>query len=87
MDYFWSVVALTLFSPVMLVITIIIKSDISRDHLIFKQERIGLQNKPFYMYKFRSMVVQDASKEKEWMDGKERSACYAGRKVYKKNKH
>ena len=49
--------------PVMLVITIIIKVT-SPGPLIFKQERIGLQNKPFYMYKFRSMVVQDASKEK-----------------------
>ena len=63
MDIFGALVALTLFSPVMLVITIIIKVT-SPGPLIFKQERIGLQNKPFYMYKFRSMVVQDASKEK-----------------------
>ena len=33
--------------------------------LIFKQERIGFQNRPFLMYKFRSMVVQDEKKEKE----------------------
>ena len=33
--------------------------------LIFKQERIGLQNKPFYMYKFRSMIVQKESEEKK----------------------
>ena len=32
--------------------------------LIFNQERVGLQNKPFAMYKFRSMVVQEAEKEK-----------------------
>ena len=63
MDIFGALVALTLFSPVMLVITIIIKVT-SPGPLIFKQERIGLQNKPFYMYKFRSMVVPDASKEK-----------------------
>ena len=63
MDIFGALVALTLFSPVMLIITIIIKVT-SPGPLIFKQERIGLQNKPFYMYKFRSMVVQDASKEK-----------------------
>lgn len=31
----------------------------------FKQERIGLQNKPFYMYKFRSMIVQKESEEKK----------------------
>ena len=63
MDIFGALVALTLFSPVMLIITVIIKVT-SPGPLIFKQERIGLQNKPFYMYKFRSMVVQDASKEK-----------------------
>ena len=35
--------------------------------LVFEQERVGLQNKPFKMYKFRSMVVQDTAKEKgEW---------------------
>ena len=48
MDIFGALVALTLFSPVMLVITIIIKVT-SPGPLIFKQERIGLQNKPFYM--------------------------------------
>jgi exopolysaccharide biosynthesis polyprenyl glycosylphosphotransferase len=33
--------------------------------LIFKQERVGLQNRPFEMYKFRSMVVQDTEVEKK----------------------
>ena len=38
-----------------------------RDRLIFEQERVGLHNRPFKMYKFRSMVVQDTAKEKgEW---------------------
>ena len=32
--------------------------------LIFRQERIGLHNRPFYMYKFRSMEVQPPSTEK-----------------------
>ena len=42
MDIFGALVALTSFSPVMLVITIIIKVT-SPGPLIFKQERIGLQ--------------------------------------------
>ncbi len=33
--------------------------------LIFKQERVGLKNKPFMMYKFRSMVVQTEEEEKK----------------------
>ena len=31
--------------------------------LIFKQERVGLHNRTFKMYKFRSMTVQKASEE------------------------
>ena len=35
--------------------------------VIFKQERIGYRGKPFMMYKFRSMYVQDPEEEKsEW---------------------
>ena len=33
--------------------------------MIFKQERVGLHNKPFRMYKFRTMVVQDPEEEAE----------------------
>lgn len=32
--------------------------------IIFKQERIGLHNKPFWMYKFRTMEIQKESAEK-----------------------
>ena len=65
-DLVGAVTALILFSPVMAVTAAIIKLT-SPGPLIFKQERIGFQNKPFLMYKFRSMVVQDEKKEKgEW---------------------
>ena len=64
MDIFGAIVAIILFSPVMLVVTIIMKIT-DPGPLIFKQERIGLKNKPFYMYKFRSMVVQKETDEKK----------------------
>lgn len=65
-DLFGAVVAIVLFSPVMLITAIVIKVT-SPGPLIFKQERIGLKNAPFYMYKFRSMVVQtDTDEEKGW---------------------
>ena len=62
-DLFGAVTALLLFSPVMAFTALAIKIT-SPGPLIFKQERIGFQNKPFLMYKFRSMVVQDENKEK-----------------------
>lgn len=58
--------ALILFSPVMLVTAVLIKAT-SPGPVIFCQERVGLHNKPFKMYKFRSMAVQSAAKEKsQW---------------------
>ncbi len=66
MDIIGSILAIIVSSPVMLVIAIIIKAG-SNGPLIFKQERVGLHNRPFLMYKFRSMVVQDEkSEEKAW---------------------
>ena len=61
-DIVGSVVALILFSPIMLVVAILVKKS-SPGPIIFAQERIGLGNKPFKMYKFRSMGVQDPKKE------------------------
>ena len=63
MDVAGALMALLLFSPVMLVSAILVKTT-SKGPLIFKQERVGLHNKPFYMYKFRSMAVQQAKDEK-----------------------
>ena len=66
-DLFGAVVALILFSPASCLITAIVIKVTSPLYRLFKQERIGLKNKPFYMYKFRSMVVQeDTDEKKEW---------------------
>ncbi|MBQ8189454.1 MAG: undecaprenyl-phosphate glucose phosphotransferase [Lachnospiraceae bacterium] len=62
-DVFGSVFAIILFSPVFLIVAILIKCT-SRGPIIFKQERVGLHNEPFNMYKFRTMEVQKPSKEK-----------------------
>lgn len=62
-DIIGSIVALIIFSPIMLVVAILVKKS-SPGPIIFAQERIGLGNKPFKMYKFRSMGVQSPSKEK-----------------------
>lgn len=65
-DIFGALVALTLFSPIMLVTAVVIKVT-SPGPLIYKQERVGLHNRPFCMFKFRSMEVQAPEKEKgQW---------------------
>ncbi|MBQ6100320.1 MAG: undecaprenyl-phosphate glucose phosphotransferase [Methanobrevibacter sp.] len=65
-DYIISIIAIIITSPIMLITAIAIKLT-SRGPIIFKQERIGHNGKPFKMYKFRSMKVQDSNEEKsEW---------------------
>ena len=63
-DFVGALVAIVLFSPVMIGAAIAIKVS-SEGPIIFKQERIGLHNKPFQMYKFRSMVQQTDEEEKK----------------------
>lgn len=63
MDIAGAICAIILFSPVMLFSVIMIKLT-SPGPLIFKQERVGLHNRTFMMYKFRSMDVQAPDKEK-----------------------
>lgn len=63
MDIFGAIVAIILFSPLMLVTVVLIKLT-SPGPVIYKQERVGLHNHPFQMYKFRSMAVQPPAAEK-----------------------
>ena len=57
---------LIVFSPVMVLTAVLIKIT-SPGPVLFSQERIGLHNRPFKMYKFRSMEVQDPGRERsQW---------------------
>ena len=57
-DIVVSALALIVLSPLLLVIAIVIKLS-SPGPVLFKQERVGLNKKPFTMLKFRSMRVND----------------------------
>ncbi len=59
MDIAGSAFLLLLTSPLMLICAIGVKLS-SPGPIIFRQERIGRNKKPFYMYKFRSMRVNDS---------------------------
>ena len=64
MDIVGSVFGIIVASPLMLLACLLIKLT-SPGPLIYKQERVGLHNKTFWMYKFRSMEVQPESEEKK----------------------
>ena len=62
-DIFGALFGIMLFSPVMIISAILVKLT-DGGPIIYAQERVGLHNKPFRMYKFRSMAVQKPSEEK-----------------------
>jgi len=64
MDIVGSLICIVLFSPIMLLTAIAVKVT-SKGPLIFKQERVGLHNEPFRMYKFRTMYVQTEEEERK----------------------
>ncbi len=55
LDCVLSALALIVFSPLLLIISILIRKDMGSP-VLFKQHRIGLNDKEFSMYKFRSMT-------------------------------
>ena len=69
MDIVGSLFGIIITSPIMLLSAILVKCS-SPGPVIFKQERVGLHNKSFYMYKFRSMAMQTAAEEKKGWTGR-----------------
>lgn len=61
-DLAFSIFAIIITSPITIIVIILIKAT-SKGPIIFKQERIGKNKKPFMMYKFRSMKIQDNDEE------------------------
>lgn len=63
-DIMGAIICIIIFSPIMLTSAVLVKMT-SKGPLIFKQERVGLHNKPFQMYKFRTMYVQTEEEERK----------------------
>lgn len=64
-DIVFSVFLLVLYSPLLIISIILIKLT-SKGPVFYKQERVGKNEKPFIMYKFRSMVENAEEYGPEW---------------------
>jgi exopolysaccharide biosynthesis polyprenyl glycosylphosphotransferase len=67
-DIIGSIVGLILLSPLFVIIAILIKWDDPRGPVFFYQTRIGKNEMPFRIYKFRSMCTDAENKLKELLD-------------------
>lgn len=72
-DIFASLFGLIALSPLMIIVAILIKKE-SKGPSVFKQVRVGKNQKTFVMYKFRSMIdnaeeLKDKLKDKNEMSG------------------
>ena len=71
-DVVCSLVGLLVLSPVLIIISILIKLE-SDGPIIFSQDRIGYEGQKFKMYKFRSMVVNAEELKKKLSEQNEMS--------------
>ncbi len=76
-DIVLSLIILIISSPILLVSAILIKLE-SEGPVIFKQKRLGLHGKEFYIYKFRSMCV-GAEKSGVYSDNKDTRVTKIGK--------
>lgn len=61
-DFLLALICLIIFSPLFLICYIAIRIEDGKP-VIFKQQRIGRNGKPFYIYKFRSLTIDGGNEE------------------------
>tara|TARA_B100001063_G_scaffold243271_1_gene273558 strand:- start:891 stop:2291 length:1401 start_codon:yes stop_codon:yes gene_type:complete len=81
-DYLFSLIAIVLFSPILLLTAIAVKLS-SSGSIIYKQERVGQFGKKFNIYKFRSMY-EDAEKDGPKLSSKTDSRITAWGRIMRK---
>ena len=81
-EFALSLIGLTLLSPFILVISLLIKID-SRGPVFYKQERVGERGKIFKLLKFRSMVENAEPNGPVWAEQDDKRITRAGRLMRK----
>jgi len=84
-DFIFSLGALLIFMPIMFVIALLIKINSPKGDVFFKQKRLGLDGSLFYVYKFRTMVVNAEEKLEKML--KEKSSIREEYLMYRKLKN
>jgi lipopolysaccharide/colanic/teichoic acid biosynthesis glycosyltransferase len=56
-DLIGAIIGLLLLSPLLIIVSLVIKIQDPNGSVFFKQKRVGIDGNEFYMYKFRSMVT------------------------------
>lgn len=76
-DFVVSLIGAILLSPILLIVAIAIKID-SKGKVLFLQKRVGRYGKPFYIYKFRTMVTDAEKLGKQITVGKDERITKVG---------
>jgi len=69
-DFSFSLVVIILWMPIFILIGTVIKFT-SKGPIIFKQKRVGLHGREFYIYKFRTMMVDAEKMQAQLLDQNE----------------
>ena len=64
-DWCMALVGLAVISPIMLLIALLVRLT-SRGPVIYRQVRVGINNRPFEIYKFRTMRVDAEKSGARW---------------------
>jgi exopolysaccharide biosynthesis polyprenyl glycosylphosphotransferase len=75
LDIIGSAAGLILLSPLFILVALLIKLEDPKGSVFFYQTRVGKNEKPFRMYKFRSMVMNAEEKLKDLLDKNEISGA------------
>jgi Sugar transferases involved in lipopolysaccharide synthesis len=76
-DFFLSLIGLTILSPILIIVSILIKVD-SNGPVFFMQTRVGKNGEYFKIFKFRTMIVDAEKKGKQITVGKDNRITKVG---------
>lgn len=86
LDFITALLALIVLSPLLAITALAVKLD-SKGPAIFKQQRLGLHGKTFWIYKFRSMCQGAEHTGTRRVQRRRRYACDPSRQAAASHQH